>query len=189
MLVERLPPSNYSFPVGAVERCGGCVAPHCNRSRFSSRHHQLRDSTGRDPAPTTSSTENFFFFSSSSSMQSAVEMRDSAAAQSVEFRPQERPKLLPRFFGKERLSFAKSDNWRGRAAAGCLPLSLREEVHLHQPSSAAAATTGSALLGVNCKYLLIPLSFLPSLTCSLTLPVPTEETEKKAEASQHVKRK
>ena len=27
MLVERLPPSNYSFPVGAVERCGGCVAP------------------------------------------------------------------------------------------------------------------------------------------------------------------
>ena len=126
-----------------------------------------------------------FFFSSA--MQSAVEMGDSAAAQSVEFRPQERPKLLPRFFGKERLSFAKSDNWRGRAAAGCLPLSLREEVHLHQPSS--AATTGSALLGVNCKYLLIPLSFLPSLTCSLTLPVPTEETEKKAEASQHVKRK
>ena len=169
MLVERLPPSNYSFPVGAVERCGGCVAPHCNRSRFSSRHHQLRDSTGRDPAPTTSSTENFFFFSSSSSMQSAVEMRDSAAAQSVEFRPQERPKLLPRFFGKERLSFAKSDNWRGRAAAGCLPLSLREEVHLHQPSSAAAATTGSALLGVNCKYLLIPLSFLPSFTLALSL--------------------
>ena len=120
-------------------------------------------------------------------MQSGVEMRDSAAAQSVEFRRHERPKLLPRFFGKERLSFAKSDNWRGRAAAGCLPLSLREEVHLHQPSS--AATTGSALLGVNCKYLLIPLSFLPSLTCSLTLPVPTEETEKKAEASQHVKRK
>ena len=192
MLVERLPPSNYSFPVGAVERCGGCVAPHCNRSRFSSRHHQLRDSTGRDPAPTTSSTENLladFLFFSSSTMQSAVEMGDSAAAQSVEFRPQERPKLLPRFFGKERLSFAKSDNWRGRAAAGCLPLSLREEVQQHQPSSAAAATTGSALLGVNCKYLLIPHSFLPSLTCSLTLPVPTEETEKKAEASQHVKRK
>ena len=194
MLVERLPPSNYSFPVGAVERCGGCVAPHCNRSRFSSRHHQLRDSTGRDLAPATS-TENlpvvddFFVFFFSSAMQSAVEMGDSAAAQSVEFRPQERPKLLPRFFGKERLSFAKSDNWRGRAAAGCLPLSLREEVHLHQPSSSAAATTGSALLGVNCKYLLIPLSFLHSLTCSLTLPVPTEETEKKAEASQHVKRK
>ena len=159
MLVERLPPSNYSFPVGAVERCGGCVAPHCNRSRFSSRHHQLRDSTGRDPAPTTSSTENFFFFSSSSSMQSAVAMRDSAAAQSVEFRPQERPKLLPGFFGKERLSFAKSDNWKGRVA-GCLPLSLGQ---LHQ--AATAATTGSAL-GVNCKYLLIPPSFLHLLSHS-----------------------
>ena len=132
---------------------------HCNRSRFSSRHHQLRDSTGRHPAPATStensSVDDSFFFSFSP-VQSAVEMRDSA--QSVEFRPQERPKLLPRFFGKERLSFAKSDNWRGRAA-GCLPLSLGE---VHKPYAAAAAT-GS----VNCKYLLLPPSFLPSLALSL----------------------
>ena len=161
LVVERLPPSNYSFPVGAVERCGGCVAPHCNRSRFSSRHHQLRDSTGRHPAPATStensSVDDSFFFFLSAAMQWAVEMRDSA--QSVEFRPQERPKLLPRFFGKERLSFAKSDNWRGRVA-GCLPLSLGE---VHKPS--AAATPGS----VNCKYLLLPPSFLPSLALSLCL--------------------
>ena len=27
LVVELLPPSNYSFPVGAVEPCGGCVAP------------------------------------------------------------------------------------------------------------------------------------------------------------------
>ena len=86
-----------------------------------------RINRSRETAPETS-TETFFvndnndfFFSQ---MQPAVEIRDSADAQSVEFRSQERPMLLPRFFGKERLSFAKSDNWRGRAAAGCLTLLL-----------------------------------------------------------------
>ena len=174
MLVERLPPSNYSFPVGAVERCGGCVAPHCNRSRFSSRHHQLRDSTGRDPAPTTSSTENFFFFSSSSSMQSAVAMRDSAAAQSVEFRPQERPMLLPRFFGKERLSFAKSDSRRGPSSSR-----MSDSPSLREVEQAASGFA----LGLTCKYLFLP-HFPCSLSGRLADRVATEETQKKAARSQ-----
>ena len=96
-------------------------------------------------------------------------MRDSAAAQSVEFRRQERPKLLPSFFGKERLSFAKSDRRRGASSSrmsASLSFSLSpREKHRHQ---AAATATGSAL-GLTCKYLLQPHSFLPLLSLSLSL--------------------
>ena len=117
-----------------------------------------RINRSRETAPETS-TETFFvndnngfFFSQ---MQPAVEIRDSADAQSVEFRPQERPMLLPRFFGKERLSFAKSDSRRGPSSSR-----MSDSPSLREVEQAASGFA----LGLTCKYLL-----LPHFPCSLSL--------------------
>ena len=138
-----------------------------------------RINRSRETAPETS-TETFFvndnngfFFSQ---MQPAVEIRDSADAQSVEFRPQERPMLLPRFFGKERLSFAKSDSRRGPSSSR-----MSDSPSLREVEQAASGFA----LGLTCKYLLLPHSFFPcSLSGRLADRVATEETQKKAARSQ-----
>ena len=136
-----------------------------------------RINRSRETAPETS-TETFFvndnndfFFSQ---MQPAVEIRDSADAQSVEFRPQERPMLLPRFFGKERLSFAKSDSRRGPSSSR-----MSDSPSLREVEQAASGFA----LGLTCKYLLLP-HFPCSLSGRLADRVATEETQKKAARSQ-----
>ena len=59
VVVVRLPASNYSLPVGAVEPCGG-VAPHHAEPLQILQSAPLtpRLNRSRDPAPVTTSTEN-----------------------------------------------------------------------------------------------------------------------------------
>ena len=73
-----------------------------------------------------------------------VEMRDSV--QSVEFRRDERPKLLPRFLGKERPSFAKSDLGLGTWGRNSMSASL---FHFEQAASGCSMSRPPG----TCKYL------------------------------------
>ena len=59
VVVVRLPASNYSLPVGAVEPCGG-VAPHHAEPLQILQSAPLtpRLNRSRGPAPVTTSTEN-----------------------------------------------------------------------------------------------------------------------------------
>ena len=139
---------NYSFPVGGAvvhhHHGHGARLHSATRSTFSP-HRQLRRATAGRTGSDEISTENFLYSSFLSLRESAtVEMRDSV--QSVEFRRDERPKLLPRFLGKERPSFAKSDLGLGTWGRNSMSASL---FHFEQAASGWSMSPPPG----TCKYL------------------------------------